>query len=501
VRVFSHLSLFPAFFLISGLWLLNPRILTLTGGDGWWLACYARAFWTTGHIPQQAIGSFVLEGYTYHHPAWLYGLWTFLWLSLGGPRLWVWMDALIPGILGIFAAWRILARDGLDIWTRAVLLGWVGALSWAGQTQRGQIWCIVLFLWLLLWIRETLEAPEVPRAILWRFPLITFLWAGFQGGFFLPLGVMALALLFRPGKIPIIAFLFAILATFLHPYAPQNWVDHLLILRHPPTFIWEWQSLPQVIRNLSAVYGEPIPFVAAVALLPYLLALAPLALARRPQTRWSLFLALLTASFTIGALRHVRQLLWALNAGMLLWGNRLGVRSFHLPRALIHFHLILAFLGWGLRLPALVGTGYTGQEESEAFLQHLASLPPGRVFAAHQVANTLCWLNPNLSQWMYGTFQLGIARNDAEWDQITREVVQPLLEIPKGGEKALTFLMDHRVAYVILHRTWDAGLRETLEKAGCPEEKRGLAFSLFVLRDCLWRTPDGSLPPAEDPAP
>ncbi len=500
MRGISRPPLFLVPFLISGLWLLNPRILTLTGGDGWWLACYARAFWTTGHIPRNVIGSFVLAEYTFHHPAWLYGLWTFLWLSLGGPRLWVWMDALIPGVLGGLAVWRILARDGLDTWTRAVLVGWVGALSWAGQTHRGQIWAIVLFLWLLLWIREVMEAPEVPRATLWRFPLVTFLWAGFQGGFLLPLGVMALALLFRPGKLPAVALILAILATFLHPYAPQNWVDHFLILRHPPTFIWEWLSLPRAIQNLAAAYGEPVVFVAAVAVLPYFLTLTPLVLPV-PQTRWSLFLSLLTAGTTLGAVRHVRQLVWALNAGVLLWGNRLGMRSFRLPPFLLHLHLILALLGWGLRLPDLIQTGYTGQGESEGFLQHLATLPPGRVFATLPLANTLCWLNPDLSQWMYGTFQLGIARNDREWERITREVVQPFLEIPRGGEQALAFLERNRVDFVILHRIRDAGLRETLESAGCPEKKRGLAFSLFELRDCLWQTPAGLPPPAEDPAP
>ncbi len=496
----SRHSLPILLFLITGLWLLNPRILALTGGDGWWLACYARAFLESGHIPREVLGSFALAEYTYHHPAWLYGLWTYIWLSIGGPRLWVWMDALIPGVLAGVAVWRAFSRDGLDRWTRAVLVGWVGALSWAGQTQRGQIWAIVLFLWLLLWIREVLEADHVPPATLWRFPLATFLWAGLQGGFFLPLGMMVLALGFRPSRRLAGSLILALLATFLHPYAPQNWVDHVLILRHPPTFIWEWHSLPRVVQDLASVSGESVGFVAAVALLPYLLAVTPLALPA-PASRWHLFLALLTGGATLGALRHVRQLVWALNAGALLWGTRLGARSFHLPRALLVFHLVLALAGWGLHLPSLMRTGYSDREESEAFLQHLAALPPGRVFATLQVANTLCWIHPGLSQWMYGTFQLGIARNDTEWEHITRRVVRPFLEIPRGGSEALAFLIRHRIAYVILHRTRDAGLRKTLEEAGCTEEARGLAFSLFALRDCLWQTPAGSPPPAVDPAP
>lgn len=500
MRGLSLLSTLLILFLVAGVWLLNPRVLALTGGDGWWLACYARAFFETGHIPRQVLGSFALEGYTYHHPAWLYGLWTYLWLSLGGPLLWVWMDVLMVCSLGAFLLFRTLRNEGLDKWTGAVLIGWIGALSWAGQTQRGQIWAIVLFLWLLSGIREALLNEHVPRRVLVQFPLIVFLWAGVQGGFFLPLGLIVLAVLFRPSRSLLAALGLSVLASFLHPYAPQNWVDHLLILRNPPTFIWEWQSLPKVIRNLSAESGESAVFVGAIALLPFLLSLAPLLLPG-PRNRWTLFLSLITAGFTFGALRHVRQLVWALNAAAVLWGNRLGNRSWTLPRPVLGVHLLLALLGWGLHLPSLLHAGFTDMEETPAFLSRLRELPPSRVFATLQVANTLCWLNPSLSQWMYGTFQLGIARTQDEWDRITREVVMPFLQLPRGGDEALDFLRNHRVDFVILHRTRDRGLRNTLQDVGCHERERGQTFSVFELRDCLWQTPAGSPPPEAGPAP
>ncbi len=470
--------------LIPGLWFLNSRFLAFVLTDGWWLACHARALFETGHMPRQVLGSFALEGYAYHHPAWLYGIWAYIWLTLGGPWLWIWMDGMVLGVLAGLAMWKILSRDGLDLWTRSVLIGWAGSLFWPSQTLRGLIWGVVLFLWLLRWIQDVLKNTDFPSATFWRFPLIAFLWASLHGGFFLPLSMMLLTFLFRPSRKLALVLVFAVLATFLHPYAPQNWIDHILILRHPPTFIKEWISYPQMVHLLSRETGEPGILVGGVVLLPYLLALIPLFIPAS-HTRWSLFLSTLVVGATVASLGHIRHLVWAGNAGLLLLGNRLGARSFRLPRGLLFFHLFLALAGWSLRLPSLVSTGYTAQEETREFLDHLATLPPGRIFASLQIANALCWLNPGLSQWIYGIFQMGVARNETEWERITRDVVRPLQLVNQGGEEALKFFAQHRVIYALLEQEGDARLIRTLQKAGCQEEKRGLSYTLFLLRDCL----------------
>ncbi len=471
-------------FTISGIWLLNPRLLTLVGSDGWWLACYAREFLETGQIPREVLGSYALEGYSYHHPAWLYGLWAYLWLVLGGPWLWMVMDVLIPGGFASFAVWRILKRDRLDEWTRVVLIGWVGMLFWPYQTLRGLIWAVTLYLWLLLWIREALETASPPRATLWRFPLISFLWASFHGGFFLPIGMMGIAFLIRPNRQLAWATLLAIVATFLHPYAPQNWVDHILILRHPPTFIWEWYSLPEAIKLLAMNTGESLLFVSLVTLLPYIVFLFPLLLPA-PRSRWNAYLKVLGGVTGISAFLHIRHLVWMATTGVLLWGNWLGVRSFRLPLPLLYFHLLLALMGWGLRIPVILRAGYVDTEASERFLATVAQLPPARVIALHLIGNMLCWYNPELRQWVYGTNQMGVARDDEEWKRITRDVIEPAQRIPYGGRQALEFFVRHRVDYVILRKEWDKALRKTLESAGCAEIQSGEKYSLFTLRECL----------------
>ncbi len=483
-----------------GIWLLNPRTLQVTGGDGWWLACYARAWMETGNLPTRVIGLFSLPDGAYHHPAWLYGWWSFLGLSLGGPRLWVWMDTLIPLGLAALAANRILAKEGLSPPLRAGLVGWMGALTWVTQTQRGQVWAIAFFLWLLEILRDVLVSPTFPRRARWGIPLTVWLWAGFHGGFLLPLGMAGLAWLFRPSRAMTFTLITAALVTLLHPYAPQNWMDHLLILRHPPGFIWEWLSLPEAIRHLQRTFGEPLGLVLPVAVLPYLIALLPL-LWMRETSRWDRFLSFLTALFAVGGIFRIRQVLWAVQGGGLLWGRVLRRWEPRIVPIWTALHALLALQGYALRVPTLLQEGVTGWAIAPATLEVVQTLSEGRTFATLKIANTLCWLNPHLSQWMYGTFQLGLARTSREWHAITRDVVAPWIRLPaSGGDSAVRFLQNHRVTWVMLHHQRDTALIRTLRGLPCAREvHRGPAFTLWNFRGCLAETPAGSPPQWGDP--
>lgn len=479
-----------------GMWWLNPRLFTMAAGDGWWLACYAR-FWIQEHrIPTHVLGLFSLEGWSYHHPAWLYGLWSFVWLTLGGPRVWVWMDAWIPPVLAALAVHRIFQKDGLSLSFQMGIIGWLGMLSWASQPQRGQIWALVLFLWLLVGIRDILESQTFPSYVRWNIPLIVWLWTGVHGGFLLPLGIIGVAWVFRPSRPFFWTIVGAVLVTLIHPYAPQNWIDHILIARNPPDFVLEWLSVWKIVQAVNIESQEPLWLIVGVVFLPFVLTLLPLAWIQNPS-RWDLFMICFAFLFTLGGVFHVRQLLWAVQIGGLLWGRvltRWQRPSFR--QVWVGVHTALSLLGFMIRLPALVHQGVAGWEVSPQMQKVIQTLPSGRAFATLQVANTLCWLNPSLSQWMYGTFQLGIARDQKEWDRITQEVILPWLLLPeKGGDSALTFLKNHRVSWVFLHRKRDRPLLQTLQRVRCTKEYfQGSVFTLWDFRRCLAETPAGSPP-------
>ncbi len=262
----------------------------------------------TLHVP---VTERVLQGTTFHRPAWLYALWAHAALSRS-PAVWLILEVVLFGGWTALVLWRLGKILGYTPFETGLVLIFAGWFVMPEQWLRPQVALVPAVASLWLWILRDFqgENPSPGRVL-----LLSAFAANMHGGILL-LGVFLglWALLRRdPGRILKTLAAWG-LGSSLHPYFPEPWRTNLEFGLHPP-HVTEWEAL------IFRVLQEP-PGVAVLWLFPAVLLILLLPALRKRDLRYRYLVLVTGITFALAWFRASRFITWGmLSLGLLLPGG------------------------------------------------------------------------------------------------------------------------------------------------------------------------------------